>query len=49
MALATENFQSIAEAAIAKFTEQGITCEWRVLEPAEDGATVKNVDGDDAS
>jgi homoserine kinase len=41
LALATDNFEAIANAAIAKFKEEGgIECEWRLLEPAEDGATV---------
>ncbi len=43
LALATENFEAIAKAAMSKFAEEGITCEWRVLEPAEDGATVAEV------
>jgi homoserine kinase len=43
LALATENFEAIAHAAMQKFEEEGIKCEWRVLEPAEDGATVREV------
>jgi homoserine kinase len=43
LALATENFENIAKAAISKFEEEGVKCEWRVLEPAEDGATVTEV------
>lgn len=44
LALATDNFESIAQAAIKIFKEEGgITCEWRLLEPAEDGATVQEV------
>ena len=43
LALATENFESIAKAAIEKFRGQGISCEWRLLEPAEDGASVEEV------
>jgi homoserine kinase len=41
LALATKNFEGIAKAAIEKFeSEGGIKCEWMLLEPAEDGATV---------
>ena len=43
LALATENFESIAKAAMGEFEKEGIECEWRVLEPAEDGATVMEV------
>jgi homoserine kinase len=43
LALATENFETIANAIIGRFTEEGITCEWKVLEPAEDGATVTEI------
>ena len=43
LALATENFESIAKAAMGEFEKEGIKCEWRVLEPAEDGATVMEV------
>ena len=44
LALATENFKTIADAIIARFTHEGITCQWKVLEPAEDGATVTEVE-----
>ena len=41
LALATENFEAIADAAIHIFEKEGgIKCMWKVLEPAEDGATV---------
>ncbi|ETN40363.1 homoserine kinase [Cyphellophora europaea CBS 101466] len=44
LALATENFEAIAQAAIAKFKEEGgINCEWMLLEPAEDGSTVVEI------
>ena len=44
LALATENFEAIAQAAIQLFEEEGgIKCEWKLLEPAEDGATVMEV------
>lgn len=44
LALATGNFEAIARAAIAKFEEEGgIKCDWMLLEPAEDGATVVEV------
>lgn len=40
LALATENFDKIAEVILDMFKQKGITCDWKVLEPAEDGATV---------
>jgi homoserine kinase len=46
LALATENFEGIAKVIIERFGREGISCEWKVLEPAEDGATVIEVDGD---
>lgn len=44
LALATENFEGIATAIIERFKQEGISCEWKVLEPAEDGATVIEVE-----
>lgn len=46
LALATENFESIAKVIIQRFQDEGISCEWKVLEPAEDGATVQEIEGD---
>ncbi|KIX93665.1 uncharacterized protein Z520_10571 [Fonsecaea multimorphosa CBS 102226] len=46
LALATDNFENIAGVIIGKFGDEGITCEWKVLEPAEDGATVQEMPGD---
>lgn len=43
LALATENFEAIATAIVERFKLEGITCEWRMLEPAEDGATVQEL------
>ncbi|KAI9870481.1 MAG: Trihydroxynaphthalene reductase [Pleopsidium flavum] len=40
LALATDHFEVIAKVIVGKFGEKGIACEWKVLEPAEDGATV---------
>jgi len=40
LALATANFDSIAESLLAEFKKEGITCDWRLLELAEDGTTV---------
>ncbi|KAA6407188.1 MAG: homoserine kinase [Lasallia pustulata] len=40
LALATENFEKIATSIVKRFGQEGITCEWKLLEPAEDGATV---------
>ncbi|EAS33066.3 homoserine kinase [Coccidioides immitis RS] len=44
LALATENFTEIANRILGVFKENGITCQWKVLEPAEDGATVVRED-----
>lgn len=46
LALATENFEAIAGVIIQQFADEGITCQWMVLEPAQDGATVQEVPGD---
>jgi homoserine kinase len=43
LALATENFEGIAEVIMERFAREGIRCEWKVLEPAEEGATVEEV------
>lgn len=40
LALATDNFDGIAKVILAKFSEKGINCDWKLLEPAEDGTTV---------
>ena len=43
LALATHNFEEIAEAIMAILTKaQDVQCQWQVLEPAEDGATVEH-------
>lgn len=46
LALATENFEAIADVIMAKFGDEGISCEWKLLEPAQDGATVQQLPGD---
>jgi homoserine kinase len=43
LALATGNFEGIAGVIMERFSREGITCEWKVLEPAEEGATVEEV------
>lgn len=40
LALATENFQDVATYLIGEFKKSGITCDWKLLEPAYDGLTV---------
>ncbi|KHJ33877.1 putative homoserine kinase [Erysiphe necator] len=40
LALATDNFESIADAIMNIFQINGIKCSWRLLEPAEEGMTV---------
>lgn len=39
LALATSNFEQIADRIIARFKQENIECQWRLLEPAE-GTTV---------
>ena len=41
LALATTNFDEIANVIIAQFKKERISCRWKLLEPAEDGATVQ--------
>lgn len=43
LALATKNFEGIAQTIIERFKSESITCEWKLLEPAEDGTTVVEV------
>ena len=40
LALATQNFDDIASYLIGEFKKEGITCDWKLLEPAYDGLTV---------
>ncbi|KAG0125171.1 ribosomal protein S5 domain 2-type protein [Tuber indicum] len=40
LALATHNFEHIAEMIIARFKQEGITCRYELLEPAYEGAQV---------
>jgi homoserine kinase len=40
LALATHNIEKIAAVILEKFKGEDIECDWRVLEPAEDGAVV---------
>ncbi|KAL3425762.1 homoserine kinase [Phlyctema vagabunda] len=40
LALATENFDGIATTILDMFAKKNIKCEWKLLEPAEDGTTV---------
>ncbi|KAJ9502130.1 Trihydroxynaphthalene reductase [Exophiala xenobiotica] len=46
LALATENFDAIAGVIVQRFKDEGISCEWKVLEPADDGATIQDIPGD---
>ena len=43
LALATTNFEEIAERIIERFKRQNISCRWMLLEPAEEGAVVTRV------
>lgn len=40
LALATSNFEEIADNIIARFKTRGIECIWKLLEPAAEGTTV---------
>ncbi|ANB14878.1 homoserine kinase [Sugiyamaella lignohabitans] len=40
LALATERFEEIAQEILARFAKEKIQCTWKLLEPADDGATV---------
>ncbi|KAJ9631812.1 hypothetical protein H2203_000212 [Taxawa tesnikishii (nom. ined.)] len=40
LALATHNFEQIAEHLLKEFKQEKITCQWKLLEPAYDGATI---------
>lgn len=42
LALATQNFDSIADHLMAQFKKEGITCDWKLLEPAADGLSVSH-------
>ena len=40
LALATGNFDSIADHLLQEFKREGIICDWKLLQPAEEGTTV---------
>jgi len=40
LALATDNFEGIANVILEMFARTGIKCIWKLLEPAEEGTTV---------
>lgn len=40
LALATDNFDSIADHLLQEFKKENITCDWQLLEPAEEGTIV---------
>ena len=40
LALATGQFDEIAERIIDRFKMEGISCRWKLLDPAHNGATV---------
>lgn len=44
LALATGNFEEIAGAILEIFRKEGVSCEWKVLQPAEGGAVVERSD-----
>lgn len=41
LALATNDFDEIASRIIARFNSQGISCQWKLLEPAQEGTLVE--------
>jgi homoserine kinase len=40
LALATHNFEEIANHLLQQFKKENITCDWKLLQPAEEGTTV---------
>jgi homoserine kinase len=40
LALATHNFDTIANHLLQEFQKKGIKCDWKLLQPAEEGTTV---------
>jgi homoserine kinase len=40
LALATDNFEKIADEILARFKAENITCMWKLLEPAHEGAQI---------
>lgn len=42
LVLATENFESIASKIIARFAQDNVTCSWKLLEVANEGAVVED-------
>lgn len=40
LALATTNFEEIAKRIIERFKQENISCQWKLLEPAEEGAVI---------
>lgn len=40
LALATHNFDTIANHLLEQFKKENITCDWKLLQPAEEGTTV---------
>ncbi|QDS70512.1 hypothetical protein FKW77_010241 [Venturia effusa] len=42
LALATHNFEKIAQHLISQFEREGIKSDWKLLEPANDGLTVRD-------
>jgi homoserine kinase len=40
LALATTNFEAIANRIVDRFKQENISCQWKLLEPAEEGAVV---------
>ncbi len=42
LALATSNFEAIANRIIERFKSQNIACTWRVLEPAEGTQVIRS-------
>ena len=45
LALATDNFEAIAAELVGQFAQAGLECDWKLLQPAEDGTTVTYEDG----
>lgn len=40
LALATDNFEAIAAELVRQFAREGLECDWKLLQPADEGTTV---------
>lgn len=43
LAVATENFEEIAQEIINRFAKKNVQCSWKLLDPAYDGASIEQL------